>query len=105
MDAVIPEMIPINALSILEKARGASSTFIIVATTPLLSTVVTVRNATRPARPAAPCWSFDKPIATPTANSMGSLSITALPIFTSAKPIIWTIPVTSPPCMVAGHMA
>ena len=65
--------------------------------------VVIISQATSASSPAMPSRSSARPTPTPTANSSGILSSSAPPAFTRYMPITGSTPLTSPPCIVAGH--
>ena len=76
-----------------------------VVTVPTERRFVIINHDANAARPAVPSLSSAIPTPTPITKRIAMLSIKAPPAFTRKKPIISTIPVTSPPCMVDGQSA
>ena len=106
---MIPARIPINGFAILLNASTFVSfsaiTGINVVTTPVERRFVIINHDAKAARAAVPSLSSAIPTPTPITKRIAMLSIKAPPAFTRKKPIISTIPETSPPCMVDGHSA
>ena len=76
---------------------------IIVVTNPVLNKVVIINQDANAATPPVPSLSSDIPTPTPITNKIAILSISAPPAFTRNNPINGTVPVISPPCIVAGQ--
>ena len=104
---MIPARIPMNGFWILSKASVfvalSAMDGMIVVTTPVERSVVIISQDARAAIPPVPSFFSDIPTPTPIAKRIAMLSIRAAPAFTRNRPIRFTAPEISPPCIVAGH--
>src|SRR5699024_8193054 len=87
---ITPVIIPIKTLSFCSKAALTASTSIPcrLATESVEIKFVTTKKPTNPLSAAAPCLSFDNPIAIPTANSKPKLSSKDVPAVSRNEPTI-----------------
>ena len=109
MEPITPARIPMKGLAILSNASTLLALSAIagrmVVTNPVDSSVVIINQDTSAAKPPVPSFFSDMPTPTPSTNNSAMLSIRAAPAFTKNSPNSCKDPVTSPPCMVAGHSA